>query len=304
MTSIDIETILTIVYVLVDDWYESEGQLLLKGKVGCRPTFKDSEVLTLMLCTDYIPYPGEQQFLEFIRANYGALFPCLPDQSQFNRRSRGLRHLLEALRRYWLQVLGVLQAQYYLLDTKPIPIVGYKRSKASSDFAGDADYGYCSSRKLSYWGYKLVMLTTLDGIPIVYDLVSANTEERQAAETVLPYVQNATIIGDKGFLGDEWQAQILEQTGNRLVTPKRRNQSLKLPSGVRKLVNRVRERIEGVFHELQNTGRYLERLLAKTRAGLMTRLISKITAHLLRHLLKQQFHIAIQTFSWTGHLEF
>jgi hypothetical protein len=296
MISIDVETILTIVYVLVDDWYESQGKLLLKGKVGCRPVFKDSEVLTLMLCADYIPYPGEQQFLEFIRANYGAVFPQLPDQSQFNRRSRSLRHMLEALRRYWLHVLGVLQANYYLLDTKPIPIVGYKRSKSNSDFAGEADYGYCSSRKLYYWGYKLVMLTTLDGIPIMYDLVAANTDERQAAESVLPYVQNATIIGDKGFLGDEWQAQILQQTGNRLVTPKRRNQLLKLPSGVQKMLNHVRERIEGVFHEIQNTGRSLERSLAKTRVGLMTRLISKITAHLLRHLLKKQFHIDIQTF--------
>ncbi len=304
MISIDIETILTIVYVLVDDWYEAAGKELLKGKVGCRPTFKDSEVLTLMLCADYIPYPGEQQFLAYIRANYGVLFPKLPDQSQFNRRCRSLRHLLEALRRYWLNELGVLQARYYLLDTKPIPVVGYKRRKSRSDFAGEADYGYCNSRKLYYWGYKLVMLTTLDGLPIVYELVSANTDERQAAESVLPYVQNATIIGDKGFIGTEWQAQIAQQTGNRLVTPKRRNQLLKLPVRVQNMVNRVRERIEGVFHEIQNTGRYLERLLAKTRLGLATRLISKITAHLLRHILKKQFQIDIQTFHWAGHLDF
>ena len=64
------------------------------------------EVLTLMLCADYIPYPGEQQFLAYLRANYGALFPKLPDQSQFNRRCRSLRHLLEALRRDWLNELG------------------------------------------------------------------------------------------------------------------------------------------------------------------------------------------------------
>ena len=296
MISIDIETILTIVYVLVDDWYEVEGKNWLKGKVGCRPSFKDSEVLTLMLCSDYIPYPAEQQFLEFIRANHGTLFPLLPDQSQFNRRSRNLRHLLEVLRRYWLSELGAFEAKYYLLDTKPIPVVGYKRKKSNSDFAGEADYGYCSSRHLHYWDYKLVMLTTLDGLPIMYDVVSANTDKRKAAETVIPYVRNATIIGDKGFIGTEWQAQIQQQTGNRIVTPQRRNQLVKLPSGVRKLVNRVRERIEGVFHELQNTGRYLERLLAKTRVGFMTRLISKVTAHLLKRILKVKFHIDLQTF--------
>ncbi|MGJ3237738.1 MAG: IS982 family transposase [Anaerolineae bacterium] len=304
MPSINIEMILTIVYVVVDDWYETEGKELLKGKVGRHPKFKDSEVLTLMLSADYIPYPGEYQFLEYIRANHGELFPCLPEQSQYNRRCRNLRHLLESLRRYWLNELGALDQTYYLLDTKPLPVVGYKRSKSHSDFAGEADYGYCSSRKLYYWGYKLVMLTSLDGLPIMYELVAANTDERKAAETVLPYVQNATIIGDKGFIGQEWQAQIQDQTGNRFLTPTRRNQLMALPSGVQKLLNSVRERIEGVFHEIQNTGRHLERLLARTRLGLVTRLISKMASHLLRHLLKTRFNIDIQTFQVHGAFDF
>ncbi len=38
----------------------------------------------------------------------------------------------------------------YLIDTKPIPVLGYKRSKRHSDFRGSADYGYCVSRKLHY----------------------------------------------------------------------------------------------------------------------------------------------------------
>jgi len=45
--------------------------------------------MTLMLAQDYIPYPSETQFIEFIRANHLDMFPKLIDQSQFNRR-RGL----------------------------------------------------------------------------------------------------------------------------------------------------------------------------------------------------------------------
>jgi histidinol phosphatase-like enzyme len=73
--------------------------------------------------------------------------------------------------------LGIEQQITYLIDTKPTPVVGYKRSKRRSDFRGSADFGYCVSRKLYYFGYKLVMVTTLDGIPVVYDLVPANTDE-------------------------------------------------------------------------------------------------------------------------------
>lgn len=296
MTSIDIETLLTIIFVHVDDWYQERGQKLLKGKSGRKATFSDSEVMTLMIAEDYIPYPGETQYLGYIRANHGGLFPQLLDQSQFNRRARGLRYLVEALRRDWLMELGVEQASTYLIDTKPLPVVSYKRSKRRSEFLGSADYGYCASRELHYFGYKLVMVTTLTGIPVVYDLVAANTEERAAAEAVIDRIANADLIGDKGFLGVEWQAQMLEQTGNTITTPKRKNQKIQHPDGFECLLNSVRERIEGVFHELQNTGRNVERLLAKTVTGLATRVIAKVTAHLLKHILRFRYGIDVQTF--------
>jgi len=296
MSSISIETLLTIIYVMVDDWYQVKGRQLLTGKVGSKPRFTDSEVMTLMIAEEYIPYPGETQYLGYMRANHSDLFPKLVDQSQFNRRARSLRHLVEALRRDWLMELGVEQTPMYLIDTKPIPVVGYKRSKSRSAFQGSADFGYCASRKLNYFGYKLVMITTLDGIPVVYDMVPANTDERQAAEAVLDRITNATVLGDKGFLGVEWQDQMLQQTGTTIVTPKRKNQKIQHPDGFEDLLNSVRERIEGVFHELQNTGRNLERLLAKTVVGLVTRVIAKVTAHLLKRLLRLRFGIDVQSF--------
>lgn len=295
-TSIDLETLLTTIYVLVDDWYEAEGQAMLKGKPGTKPAFKDSEVITLMLAADLVPFPGETQFLAFIRANYRDMFPHLLDQSQFNRRARALRLLVEQLRRHWVIALGVGHETQFLLDTKPVPVVGYRRSKRRSDFAGSADYGYCASRKLHYFGYKLVMLTTLDGLPVVYDLVPASTDEHLAAEVVLPALTQAQVFGDKGFLGAAWQAQVRAQTGNHVYTPKRRNQHLQNPPAFDQLLCNLRERIEGTFHEIQNTGRHLERLLAKTVVGLCTRLIAKMTSHALKRLLRQHFGIDVQTF--------
>lgn len=304
MISISIESLLTIIYVMVDDWYQGKGQLLLQGKVGRKPEFSDSEVITLMVAEDYIPYPGEAQYLGYMRANHLALFPRLIDQSQFNRRARQLRYLVEAMRQDWLIDLGVDKTGTFLMDTKPVPVVGYKRSKRRSDFRGSADYGYCVSRKLHYFGYKLVMITTLDGLPVVYDLVPANTDERQAIEAVIDRISHATLIGDKGFIGVEWQDQIQQQTGNTVSTPKRKNQKIQHPDGFETLLNTVRERIEGVFHELQNTGRNLERLLAKSVTGLVTRVIAKVTAHLLKHVLRLRFGIDVQTFQVSSDLAF
>lgn len=296
MTSISIPDLLTIIYVLVDDWYQLHGVKFLKGKAGQKPTFTDSEVITLVLAHDFIPYPSETQYIEFIRANHRALFPKLIDQSQFNRRARNLRLLIEELRRYWIIQKHCHLRSNYLLDTKPIPVVGYKRRKGQSDFAGNANYGHCASRKMDYFGYKLVAITTLDGIPVVYDLVPANLDERLAAESVIDYLSNCDIFADKGFIGFEWQTSIFDQTNNLIWTPKRANQHVQNSKNLDRWLSKVRERIEGVFHEVQNTGRNLERLLAKTVLGLCTRVIAKMTSHLLRRILLTDFGVNVLTF--------
>jgi len=204
--------------------------------------------------------------------------------------------VVEQLRCKWLSELGVANPKQLLVDTKPMPVVSYKRSKSHSDFAGSADYGHWAARKLNYFGYKVVMLTTLDGLPVIYDLVSANTDERDAAEVVLQRVKDCDIFGDKGFIGDDWQLEIHQQTGNRVWTMKRANQANQNLPEFDRLLGSIREHIEGTFHCIQNTGRNLERLLAKTVHRLCTRVILKVTCLILKHLLRRHFAIDVQSF--------
>lgn len=299
MTSVSIETVALIVYVMTDDWYQQNSQRYLAGKPGEKPTFSDSEVMTLLILQDFIPFPGENQFIGYIRANYLHLFPKLVDQSQFNRRAKGLRYLVEAMRRDWLLARYPNGVANLLLDTKPIPVVGVKRSKKKSHFAGTAAYGYCASKKMHYYGFKLVTLCTLDGIPIASELVPANYDERLAAESVLNMVSDCHVYGDKGFIGKDWQARIAQTTGNTVITHKRRNQYVQHSKEFNRWLSRIRERIEGVFHELQNTGRNIEKLRAKTVLGLVTRVIGKLTSHLVKLLLREQHGIDVQTFTQT-----
>lgn len=296
MHSIDFPTLLTIMYVLVDDWYKENAPRLLKGKVGAKPVFSDAEIITLMLAQDFLSFESETQFLSFMRANYLQLFPKLCDQSQFNRRSRSLRLLVEQLRRRWLAELRPLDDLFFLLDTKPVPVLGYKRSKKQSDFRQSAGYGYCSARHFHYFGYKFVAVTTFSGLPVAFEMVAANTDEREAAEEVLCSLRSCDIFGDKGFIGQEWQQEVKEQTGNRVWTTKRINQKEQNPKWFDRLLSSVRERIEGSFNELQNTGRNMERLLAKTVIGLSTRVIAKVTSYTLKLLLRHTFGLDVQTF--------
>ena len=296
MNSIDFESLLVIIFVLVDDWDQLEGKFLKGRCPGAKAEMSDSEILTLALVMDYLPFPGETQFLGFIRANYGQWFPDLLERSQFNRPLRKLESMLETLRRNWVKQLGGVNNNSFIIDTKPIPVMGYRRSKRHSDFHGSADYGYCAARKMKYFGYKLTMISTLEGLPIAYDLVPANTDERQAVESILEVVRGSDIYGDKGFIGQDWQSEIFHSTGNRILTIHRENQYHQNSSQLKRLISRIRQRIEGVFHEIQNTGRNPERFLNKTVKGLTVHMAAKIASHTLRLFLRRQLQIDVLTF--------
>jgi hypothetical protein len=244
---------MTIIFILVDDWYKAHGIQYLKGKPGAKPNFSDSEVITLFLAIDFIPFPSEIQFLGFIRANCLSLFPRLIDQSQFNRRARVLHLLVEELRRTWL-----VQHEIFRLQTGcPHQLEWH----SSGLWTG-----------------------------------SSSHRRAEAAEAVLIYLRGCQIFGDKGFIGADWQARVFAWTQNQILTPKRSNQYQQNPKAIDRWLNSVRERIEGVFHELTNTGRDLEGLLAKTRVGLCTRVIAKMASYVLKCVLKIQFGIKVQTF--------
>jgi hypothetical protein len=296
MTSIDFPSLMTTVFVLVDDWYNQHVKPSQRPRPGTQPQFSDSEVLTLALLMDYLPFPGETQFLGFIRANYLSWFPQLLSQSQFNRRLRQFDGLLESLRRHWVVMLGATHESHLIIDTKPIPVLGLKRDKRRSDFSGNATPGYCAARKLYYFGYKLTLLTTWTGIPIAYDLVPAHTNERQAIELVLAVARGSTIYGDKGFIDQSWQCQVQQRTGNQIWTVLRKNQTQQHSTALNRFISSVRQRIEGVFHEIQNTGRNPERLPIKTVDGLCVHIAAKIASHTLRLFLKRRFGIDVLTF--------
>ena len=152
MTSIDFPTLLTTIFVIVDDWYQNHLHLNQVIKPGAKERLTDSEILTLTLVMDYLPFPGETQFLGFIRANYQQWFPNLLGQSQFNRRLRRMDGMLEQLGRSWVDRLGGTSERHLIIDTKPIPVLGLKREKRYSDFSGSAAPGYCAARQMHYFG--------------------------------------------------------------------------------------------------------------------------------------------------------
>lgn len=298
MTPISLEHLFVVTFVLIDDWYQDQGQFLLRRTVGVKPVFSDSEMLTLMVAIDFFEFTSERRYHAFIKANYRHLFPHLLDQSQYNRRGRSLRYLLNELRREWATALGVEWENHFLLDTTPVVVVGYRRDKRHSRFRGSANYGHCAARRLKYFGYKLVLLTTLAGIPYSFELVPASTDEREAADEILDTLPpHSQVWSDKGFIGADWQASWRQQ-GVYVWTAKRENQHLQNPPQFDQLLHQVRQRIEVIFDQLKEGGRSVEKTLTTTVEGVCARIIAKISGLTLRLFLRK--FLALDTLTYTA----
>lgn len=293
---IDTETLIIAVYLVVNNWYLAEGRKYLTAKPGRKPDFTDSEIISFMILKEFLGFGSERQFLGFMNGNYSFMFPHIVHQSQYNRRTRALGLVVDKLRSHFAREFGAQLASLYILDTEPVPVVGYKRSKKSSHFWGTAEYGYCASKKLHYWGYKLAMLTTADGIPVAFELVPANTDERDAAEEVLHAANPGSIaLGDKGFIDEERQEDWKQHYGVTLYTYKRKNQHQQNPPVVQQLLSENRRQIETTFSSLDRV-EGLEDHGAKTVLGLVTRTIAKIAAYMFRKYLLRFHGIDVLTF--------
>ena len=64
MNSIDFESLIITIFVLVDDWYQVEGKALKTLLPGAKPEMSAREIMTLALVMDYLPFPGETQFIQ------------------------------------------------------------------------------------------------------------------------------------------------------------------------------------------------------------------------------------------------
>ena len=59
-----------------------------------------------------------------------------------------------------------------------------------SDLAGVASYGYCASHSRWYWGLKLYLVTTVDGMPIAWCLADPKLGEREVAAELLDHAHD------------------------------------------------------------------------------------------------------------------
>jgi len=234
----------------------------------------DNELLALMVAQMLLQCPSDRVFLRRARRRLGHLFPYLPSQPRYNERCRRLVPKLVLLWKALAAETAGGGDDLRLLDTTPLPCGQSIETTRRSQLAPWAGFGYCPAHSRRYWGFKLVLLCAADGTICDFDLVAANTGERDAALALLQAnpIEGATIICDKGFAGAEFNAAVAELQA-LLLRPSRTDE----PDRPNPPIASIRQRIESIINSLKNQ-LLLERHGGRTPDGLLARITARVLA--------------------------
>ena len=189
--SVDLDTFVTIVYLLVDDLYQEWIAPHKPRRRGRRPVFADSEVLTLMLLAQVMHW-SERQLVRHVRAELATAFPQMLSQSAFNRRSRDLSGACTTIGLKVADLLDADQTLYQIVDATPIPLARRCRGERHRLFADEASIGRGGTDRPYYYGCQLLLATTAEGVITGWVVGPASTEGRWLLDALLTWRHDPT----------------------------------------------------------------------------------------------------------------
>lgn len=243
------------------------------------PKMNDCSIIALSICAESLGIDSENYLWSKLKKDYQKDFPNLIDRSNFNKRRRRLKLYIHEVTKQLSVALNEAE-DVFLVDSIPVPVCKIAREKrckfGSECFENTPDKGYSAVTKSYYYGYKLHLVTSIKGVFHSMDLTKASVHDVSYLKEIKNSdMNNATLIGDKGYLSKQVQIDLFNQCNIRLETPKRNNQ--KDQGDWHPVFRKSRKRIETLFSQLCDQ-MMLKRNYAKSLNGLKARLISKIAA--------------------------
>jgi hypothetical protein len=268
----DLDSLLTALYVLVDD--------LLPARTGAgrRPRITDAELISLAVAQVLLHCPSERRFLRFARGRLGHLFPYIPKQPGYNKRLRALAPQICLAIQHLARVSPSFCERLRLLDSTPVPCGASRETVKRSELAGWAAYGYCASHSRYFWGLRLYLLCSPEGMPISFCLAAANEGEREVAAALLEKARRdglltggEVIVGDKGFAGQELEG-IVASLDAQLIRPDRKDEKPRFGKlgGIRQWIESINDTLKGQL-SLEDHGGHIPE-------GVWTRVCQRVLA--------------------------
>ncbi|MGD0923973.1 MAG: IS982 family transposase [Streptosporangiaceae bacterium] len=276
----DIDALATALYVKTDDLLKQYPDLApWRPLAGLQPRLSDAELVTLAVMQALLGYTSESRWVRHAHAHLGHLFRYLPGQPGYNRRLRAAAGLITTLIRMLAADTSLWTDDVWVADSTPVECGRSRETTRRSDLAGWAEYGYCASHSRYFWGLRLHLLCTLQGLPVGFALAGAKADERQVLPDILadPALtagrDSQIIIADKNYYGHDFETTLAEGRIS-LLRPARQGEPERPGTQFFKPLRQVIESINDTFKGQLD----LEQHGGHTPEGVMVRVLQRILA--------------------------
>ncbi len=273
----DLDALLTALYVHIEDRVFPALGWTRAHRPGRKPALSDGELICLAVAQHLLGISSERRWIRYAGKHLAGTFPDLPGQSGYGKRLRSQAGLLAAVITELARDVDSWHDLLRLVDSTPVPCGTSRETVKRSELAGHAGYGYCASHSRFFWGLRLYLITTIEGMPVIWGLAHPKLGEREVTQALLERDHKLiragqVIIGDKGFAGRDFEHFITAELGAHLIRPDRRDETPRFGK-----LARYRQHIEAVFDTLKGQ-LTLEQHAGRTMAGVYARVAARLLA--------------------------
>lgn len=263
-------------YVLIDDHVIPPRQ----RRAGRPKKLTDAELVCLAVAQVLLGARSEHHWLRMCYGRLGHLFPYLPKQPGYHKRLKAAAPLICQTMRYLATLCPSWTDELRLVDATPLPCGTSRETVRRSELAGWAGYGYCAAHSRWYWGLKLYLITTTEGMPLAWCIADPKLGEREVAEELFGDAhdhgalrQGMVLVADKGLSGKELERFAADQIGVLLVHPDRADATQRRYGNL----GGLRQWIEAIYDTCKDQLN-LEGHGGRTPAGVIARVAQRLLA--------------------------
>jgi hypothetical protein len=182
------------IFCLIDDILQGINHI-----EDVRRQVSDSEIILTAIVSSTSFYGNHSSAIKFMK-QYGFI-PNMLDKSRFNRRlhkiGKLLYELFEIISSYYKDLCCEL---HYIIDSFPVAVCNNMRIANCKILKDKKWRGYTASMRNYFYGVKVQLLTTKDGIPIAFHFTPGKTGDAKALGKMIDKLPaEASLYGDSAY---------------------------------------------------------------------------------------------------------
>ncbi|QYS92027.1 IS982 family transposase [Flavobacterium covae] len=248
------------IFCLIDD--------ILKGiehPEDIRRQVSDSEIILTTIVSSTSFYGNHSSAIKFMK-QYGFI-PKMLDKSRFNRRLHKIGSLLyelfEIISSYFKDLCCEMQ---YIIDSFPVAVCNNMRISNCKILKEEKWRGYTASMRNYFYGVKVQLLTTKNGIPIAFHFTLGKTADAKALGKMIDKLPvEASIYGDRAYTDYSLEDAVYERrcislkiqrksNAKRMDTLEQKNEKLKMRKKVETTISDIKKLFPRTIHAVTLNG--------------------------------------------------